>query len=35
MPIYEYVCKGCGRQFEQVVLPKATEKISARSSRQD
>ena len=24
MPIYEYQCKGCGHEFEQVVLPKTT-----------
>ena len=26
MPIYEYQCKDCGHEFEQVVLPKATPK---------
>ena len=24
MPIYEYGCKGCGHEFELVVLPKST-----------
>ena len=24
MPIYEYECRGCGHQFELVVLPKST-----------
>ena len=21
MPVYEYVCRGCGHEFEQIVLP--------------
>ena len=29
MPIYEYQCRGCGKEFEQVVLPKATPRCPA------
>jgi putative FmdB family regulatory protein len=24
MPIYEYRCRGCNREFEELVLPKST-----------
>ena len=32
MPIYEYRCRGCGRQFETLVLKSATPACPACSS---
>ena len=34
MPIYEYQCKGCSNQFEQVVLPKTTPQCPACKSQE-